>query len=82
MLTSWTEFVLTIPSSYLHRLDDELEMLDLQTEKRHTGSHYRLQQTSQEDAIRSIIVKERELFEGQGFGKQCSMTVHKKPVEL
>ena len=61
------------PSSYLHRLDDELETLDLQTEKRHTGSHYRLQHASREDAIRSIIVKERELYEGPGFGKQCSM---------
>ena len=31
-----------IPSIYLHRLDDELESLDLQIEKRHTGCHYRL----------------------------------------
>ena len=62
-------FVLTIPSSYLHRLDDELEMLDLRTKKRHMGCHYQLRHTSREDAIRSITVKEREVFEGPGFGK-------------
>ena len=57
-------------SRYLHRLDDELEKLeDLQVEKRHIRSHYRLQHASREDTIRSIIVKERELFEGPGFGE-------------
>ena len=57
-------------SRYLHRLDDELEKLeDLQVEKRHIGSHYRLQHASKEDTIRSIIGKERELFEGPGFGE-------------
>ena len=57
-------------SRYLHRLDDELEKLeDLQGEKCHIRSHYRLQHASKEDTIRSIIVKERELFEGPGFGE-------------
>ena len=57
-------------SRYLHRLDDELEKLeDLQGEKHHIRSHYRLQHASREDTIRSIIVKERELFEGPGFGE-------------
>ena len=55
-------------SRYLHCFDDELEKLeDLQVEKRHIGSHYRLQHASKEDTIRSITVKERKLLEGSGF---------------
>lgn len=55
---------------YLHRNDDELEkIIEMEAEKSHTSSHYRLQYASREDALRSLIVKERELFEGLGFGE-------------
>ena len=56
--------------SYLHRNDEELEkILKMETEKSHTSSHYRHQFASCEDALRSLIVKERELFQGAGFGQ-------------
>ena len=38
-------------------------------EKNHTSSHYRQQFAAREDALTSIIVRERELFEGAGFGE-------------
>lgn len=60
-------------NSYLHRNDEELEkMLAMETEKSHTSSHYRHQFASREDALRSLILKERELFEGAGFGQLTS----------
>ena len=57
-------------TSYLHRNDEELEkILEMETEKSHTSSHYRQQFASREDTLRSLIVKERELFQGAGFGQ-------------
>ena len=54
----------------MHRNDGELEkILEMEAEKSHTSSHYRLQYANREDALRLLIVRERELFEGPGFGE-------------
>ena len=64
--------------SYLSRHDDQLEeIVGLQLEKtHHTSSHYRQQHANKEDTLRHVIMKERELFEGAGFGKQWLVQVH------
>ena len=57
---------------YLHRNDEKLEkILKIESDKGHASSHYRLQYASREDTLRSLIVKEIEMFEGPGFGKYC-----------
>ena len=62
---------------YLHRNDAELDsLLEPQCEKKHTGRHYRLQFAPREDALRSGMVKERELFQGPGFGQWVCTTSH------
>eukprot|EP00731_Ephydatia_muelleri_P004822 Em0002g998a len=54
---------------YLGRLDAELEkLLGIQEEKSSVADHYRQQYASREDAIRTAMVRERQLFESSGIG--------------
>ncbi|KAL5505932.1 hypothetical protein EMCRGX_G007479 [Ephydatia muelleri] len=54
--------------SYLGRLDAELEkLLGIQEEKSSVADHYRQQYASREDAIRTAMVRERQLFESSGI---------------
>lgn len=57
-----------LPLSYLQRHDDELAQLEALQSDHHTSAHYRQQHGSREDALRMLMVKEREMLEGPGFG--------------
>ena len=55
---------------YLGRLDAELEkILGVQEDKSSVADHYRQQYASREDAVRTAIVRERQLFESSGIGR-------------
>ena len=51
---------------HLHRLDQELAAI---TTVNSLPNRHGRQYSSREDALMSTVAKERELFEGAGFGK-------------
>ena len=60
--------------SYLGRLDTELEkLLSIQEDKSSVADHYRQQYASREDAIRTAMVRERQLFESSGIGELVAL---------